>query len=335
MADFVSLLYKKVKKGESYQQITLALAKAGASQEEIEQAFRTYAFRQKLSTYMLSQKNLGHPVKETRKVLFSQGYRPEDLDFAESMLSGFVLDSKIIMIAIVAVAVCGLAFYLFSPDETERPKKLLDYQLTPEKKVLGPGDDLEFDVKLINFGYSGRFDVVLEHSIKDESGKTLDFVTETVAVETQTTKPVKIELEIGKGSYLLSSVARYQGQRADAGFSFSIGSGAEPLKNETIIDDEPVVKPRDGTTTVDVIAEMNKGLEGPNKEAVCDAQKEAVYADYCYGKLASLMNDGSYCDYIGSTENRDFCLADISVRTGDAALCDKVSSPSMRAICVA
>ncbi len=110
--------------------------------------------------------------------------------------------------------------------EVRSKKSLFDVSLNiPAKyKSLRPGDDLFFQVTLLNLGEIGKVDVLMEYEIKDFDGKIIAAFDETVAVETQASfsKTIKLPDDIASGDYVILARAKHGLSVATASDLFNV-----------------------------------------------------------------------------------------------------------------
>ena len=123
--------------------------------------------------------------------------------------------------------------------EVRTKKALFDVSLNiPARyKFLKPGDDLFFQVTLLNLGEIGKVDVNLEYDIKDFNGNIINSFEETVAVETQASfsKTVNLPDNIPLGDYVAAIRAKYGLTVSTASDLFSIGKESEKLVKYTTL----------------------------------------------------------------------------------------------------
>lgn len=115
--------------------------------------------------------------------------------------------------------------------EVRTKKALFDVSVNiPARyKFLKPGDDLFFQVTLLNLGEIGRVDVDVEYDIKDFYGNVITSLADIVAVETQASfsKTIKLPSDISSGDYVVVVRAKYDLTVATASDLFSIGKEVE------------------------------------------------------------------------------------------------------------
>ncbi|MHA1667485.1 MAG: hypothetical protein ACTSUR_02410 [Candidatus Heimdallarchaeaceae archaeon] len=119
----------------------------------------------------------------------------------------------------------------------ESKKPLFDVKVEIPRKFLTvlPGDELLATIIIYNLGVEGRADVVLEYSIKNESGIYMISESETRAVETGTSfvKSFQIPPDITLGKYALYVKAIYDDKTAISSTWFVV-SKEYPYKKENI-----------------------------------------------------------------------------------------------------
>jgi hypothetical protein len=87
---------------------------------------------------------------------------------------------------------------------------------------VAPGESLPVFIKLLNFGSDKRTDVFVVYEILDEHGERVQFMEDTVAVETTASfvKEVNIPRDVPPGRYTIRSSIRYTDQVVPATTQF-------------------------------------------------------------------------------------------------------------------
>ncbi len=90
---------------------------------------------------------------------------------------------------------------------------------------LNRGDDLFFQVNLLNLGEIGKVDVLLEYAIKDLEDKLIMKSSDSVAVETRASfsKEIVLPINIKDGDYVIFVVAKYGDSVSTSSNLFSVG----------------------------------------------------------------------------------------------------------------
>jgi len=227
MHDLVGLISGRIRRGESLADIEHCLLSKGYTQESISTALVKYYSAKKLSDYIEKTKGMGHDIKKIRPHLLKHGHSERQIQRSIELHTPRLLhrfDPRLSLVVILASVLLVFGAHAIFPLVKPVPSKLLDYEITPVKKSLAQGSALLFNAKLLNFGKNERFDVFLEHIIKDTNNVLIDYAKETVAIETQTSKLVTIPLpeQISPGVYIVVSKARYGDAFAESSFLFEV-----------------------------------------------------------------------------------------------------------------
>lgn len=113
---------------------------------------------------------------------------------------------------------------LFEPLEPEKPLLNINVEIPELNQEIFPGELIIAQIEIINFGETGRIDVVLEYIITDPENKAIYSRVETVAVETKLNliKEINLPENIDAGTYLLHVNARYGGKVASSIAEFHV-----------------------------------------------------------------------------------------------------------------
>ena len=186
---------------------------------------------QTLIPYIKEYLNKGYDINTIRGHLIKSGYSAENVDQAISTIYTGKRDNPHKLLVLPAIFIClGLvllisALFILKPNS---PKTLLDIEIESlSKSVLNPGDNLEFNVNLLNIGSDKRYDILLLHEIiNPNTNKVLTFKQETHGIETKSSKKTQIKIpeDAPEGDYILKSTADYDGKKASALLNFQIKS---------------------------------------------------------------------------------------------------------------
>lgn len=106
---------------------------------------------------------------------------------------------------------------------------LLDVKVSGDQLMYGPGEDVGFDLEVINMGSAERFDVTLLYRILDKNDISVVSKEETIAISTSTSfhKSVTLPANAPPGHYLLKVFANYNGKVATSSFSFDVAEKSD------------------------------------------------------------------------------------------------------------
>jgi len=334
--DFVRFIALEQKKGKGIAQINADMIRKGIDSATANSAIKRYLYVRRLADYIAAQKSSGYKQVQVYSVLQQRGYRQADIEQAES-LDKFHIPKVAIFASIAVLAVVAVIAVLM----LNQPEALLDYEASSEQKTYNPGDTLTFNIKLTNFGSDKRYDVVLEHRIMNNNNELIDMQKETIAVETQTTKRVTMDIpsDSKDGKYFLVTVATYENQRAESGFGFNIQTGTVqenitiiPQENKTVIIPPANITVPDDDKLKDL---LDKQQNASDDTAVdnCALEEDELYQDYCWDKLATKTNSEEYCAEISDNEKRDFCFLTIALNKLDITICERINKKSVKSSC--
>lgn len=135
--------------------------------------------------------------------------------------------TTLIAIVVIALGLIITGIFLSRPlQKPLTPTKLLDLKTSLLTTAVKAGQNLEFNIELINLGTIKGFDVYLIYNIYDSQDNLLTSKEETIALVTKasTKTTINIPSNAEEGTYQLSVIARYNGKQATAKDSFSIYS---------------------------------------------------------------------------------------------------------------
>ncbi len=187
----VSYIRMNLAKGVNAATIRMALARNGYSLQQVEQAFQE-----------ASSVHVHHTISFSPTVI------------------GLIL-------AILAGA-GGFGYFLFS--QSSSPSQLLDVEIGSVTPNLNAGDDAAIVVELTNMGSKNRYDVEVKAELVFVStGEIVASQTETIALETTSSLSISLAIpsDAQKGSYVLRVIATYDGKRAVASTTLSLGAAQQ------------------------------------------------------------------------------------------------------------
>jgi hypothetical protein len=189
---------------------------------------------QNLVMFIQNSLQQGYDINSIRNQLIQQGYSQYDVDAAIGFLYGrpqqvhhTISLSKSAIIGIIAailgVALTAVLAYMLVL-EPKAPSKLLDFETSPLKTAVKPGETMSFTIRLFNMGSTKRYDVSVSSIIYDEINKMVAKKEDTFAVEKRTTETMQITIPATAkpGTYSVKSTASYPAGKAVSSFEFSI-----------------------------------------------------------------------------------------------------------------
>jgi len=187
--------------------------------------------------YAEEQLKKGYKPAAIRQALLREGYSPTLVDGVLESVQRKTTSGKgislgtsreksafpklILILLFLVVAILGAVFV---PDLIKGKQPLLDIVATPDKFTYEQGEDLGFDLEIINMGSAERFDMVLDYRLLDEGDNKIVGREETLAISTSTSHHRNVELpdNLAPGDYVLKVFANYEGKIATSSFSFKV-----------------------------------------------------------------------------------------------------------------
>lgn len=293
-----------------------------------------------LLSYVKQQKQAGYSSAELRGILLKQGYSASQINEA---LRGGTAPKKhhflFVVAGLVVVIVIVLAYFLISKPGV--PGQLLDVETEAITSDVVAGDELSFTIELMNLGNERRYDVFLTHTVVDEGGDEVASKEESVAIETRASKTSRIPLprNLASGTYHVKTIARYNGDQADASFAFSLTQLGETIPT-------PIVTPSRSTqpssalapslrpTELDDIHELALTNRDLALELCVEEFSEQSLRDDCHLEIALTIDDGLVCGRIEESDKRDNCYVNIVLNKNDFSLCTKIQDQTLRNGCL-
>ena len=293
----------------------------------------TVVVNKQLENYVREQLKRGYSVFDIRSYLLRYGYKVQEVDEAirsasKPKLHAFVL--VLVVISVIGLVAGGVIFIVSLGEEVEeQPLQLLDVEVEGLQKTLRAGDLLGFNVELVNLGARRRYDVQLEHRIFDAQDRPVSGVLEgeEFAIETRASKKSEIVLpeDLTAGDYTLKTTAKYNGQDAEAFFSFSVAAEVGVVIGE-------VVQPDVTEQEIDEIKLL--AVESPEAaKSACVSRFEGDARDKCLFAAGLEANEAGLCEPIADLDKRDSCYFNIIFVTKDYTLCVQITDQNLRNTC--
>jgi hypothetical protein len=335
MARLEILIANLQKKGYSYSQILSELQKQGFKHDEIVAALRAETVPI-LKKTIVSWSKKGYSKEQIQKYLLSYGYHQEEID------SAFPKSYAKPVIGVTGVLVLVVIILFFTLRAPANPTELLDVTTNALDSNVQSGNALEFTVDLTNFGGTRRFDVFVTHVVRG----TAITKTETIAVETSTTKKSFIDIPstVASGNYVLDTTMSYNDQEAVSSFSFTV---AEEQVDAPVIcvenwDCEPFPQecPESGVIERSCVDTNVCGTTIAKPEMTSYCVGEAVEANVTAGVIVApevtvesisviaRKNVTQAMDLCSQAFNKDGCYTDIAISVNDAIYCSGLSDTS-------
>ncbi|MBW2964092.1 hypothetical protein KY363_01410, partial [Candidatus Woesearchaeota archaeon] len=182
--NLVSYILTQLRRGARLEDINRFLLEAGYDKAEVESSVQ-YVINiqtnpklaeeqriQQLAAYVQTQLKAGYNQQAISNFLISRGYPYYEVNSALQQATipktEVRAEHKLLVFALIAMfimtsAVTIMYFKAYTLIGIGVPEKLLDVEASQLTTIVQQGGDLTFQVKLINFGYEKRFDVVLHY----------------------------------------------------------------------------------------------------------------------------------------------------------------------------
>jgi len=243
--NLVAFILGQLRQGKQLSEINEFLIRAGYDKQEVESSVQ-YMINtqtnpklaeeqriQQLSQYIQKQMTAGYPQQAISNFLISKGYPYYEVNSAMQQAMMPVkapkLEHKVFILAMAAMIIMiGVVLSLYMKAQIKLdgvPERLLDVETEQLTTIVQQGGELNFEMKLINFGHEQRFDILLKHQVIDRETQAVVLEKqETVALSTTLERVVRFDIPdtLKPGSYVLRTDATYEDFTATSGFIFDV-----------------------------------------------------------------------------------------------------------------
>ncbi len=378
--NLVSYVIAQLRQGRRLEDVNKFLVQSGYDKAEVESAVQ-YVINtqtnpqvaeqqriQQLVGYIQKQLQGGYDKQAVANFLVSRGYPYFEVNSALQKATAppqeLKLHHKALIFAFIAMFVmtAGVTFmYLkaYTRVGVEIPDQLLDVEVEKLTTLVQQGGELTFRVKLINFGFDKRFDVVLNYNIIDrDTQDTVLEKSETMALSTTMENIVTFEIPgtMPPGDYVVRVDAVYQDFTATSGFIFNLIS--KDIAEETLeeirammpeeeenISEIPELAPTEPEGPTPVEPEEPTAEEPvtvtptvPTPEEGEPAFYEGITRQQAFDMVKStyLRNPEqalSMCREFKHQGNVDKCLTDLAKFQSDGSLCEEIEKEIAKDSC--
>ncbi|MBW2972361.1 hypothetical protein KY359_04970 [Candidatus Woesearchaeota archaeon] len=389
----VSYIISQLRQGRRLEEINRFLIEAGYDKAEVESSVQ-YVINiqtnprlaeeqriQQLSNYIQKQIESGYAPQAIANFLISRGYPYYEVNSALQQATlpkkEVKIEHKFVVFALIAMfimtaAVTVMYFKAYTLIGIGVPEQLLDVEADKLTTIVQQGGDLTFQVKLKNFGYEKRFDVVLDYKVidRDTQGTVLQ-KSETVALSTTLENIVKFNIpeDMKPGKYVLRVDATYKDFTATSGFIFDIlpKEMAQELIDE-IRKQVPVI-PENITEIPELAPEAPEAPEAvptpipapPTAEELwykgmtrqqafetvksisvrdpqraiemCNGFEITANRQACIIMLAGFKKAPAICESIEDKQHKDNCYVQMAKELGSPEICAQIQDPNVKQSC--
>lgn len=326
-------------------------------QNEVDSVIAIFSRQQQeaqLKAYINSQIALGFKPDIIKNSLRQSGY-PEDLINSAFGASNITVKHEIhfplktIIILVLLISIPLTVYFLWNPN-----KPLLDVSISANSQEYVAGQDITYNIELINMGKSKRFDANIRYTIVDSSGKILKSYSETLAVETKTTSSGKIAIPrtLLPGRYNLNVVVIYgNNQKAESSYEFEIVERLSLNNNNNINNNNVNTNQNTNNQNIDTSG-LSSGSRGNVRtfgEAMLLIKQQSLsnpqaafntclkfnninQKDICISDIAYTSNKVNFCEQISDIVKRDNCYLSF-VLSGNTQICNKISNTELKQYC--
>lgn len=190
-----------------------------------------------LFRYVEDQLKRGYTEEQIKEALLRNGYSPA---IVEGVIQSVTIkpgpyysspsDSQgtksflpILLVGVLVVAGI-IALALFAPDLFKGKQALLDVITYPDREHYRAGENVGFDVQIINMGSKERFDVVVSYKLFDSNDNLISNKEETLAVSTSISQHREMKLlpSYRPGQYTMKIIVNYDDKVASSSFSITV-----------------------------------------------------------------------------------------------------------------
>ncbi|MBN1544250.1 hypothetical protein JW898_02195 [Candidatus Woesearchaeota archaeon] len=390
--NLVSYIMAQLRQGRRLEEINDFLIRAGYEKTEVESSVQ-YVINlqtnprlaeeqriQQLADYIQKQLQAGYGQQAIANFLITRGYPYYEvnsaLQQATLLKKETKVEHKLVVFALVAMfimtaAVTIMYFKAYMLLGIGAPEKLLDVEAEKLTTIVQQGGELTFQVKLINFGYEKRFDVVLEYKVIDrETQGTILEKSETVALSTTLENIVKFEMpeDMKPGKYVLRVDATYKEFTATSGFIFDLlpkelaAERIEEIRKQVpeipeniteIPELAPIVPeaPEAVPTPIPAAPEAATWYQGKTRQQafeqvkavsvrepqkaveMCKTFRVPQHQRDCVLNIATFKKDGTYCKFLDNLQQQDNCIFQMIMETKQHNFCEQITDVNLKTSC--
>ncbi|MEM4637926.1 MAG: hypothetical protein QXK76_02805 [Candidatus Woesearchaeota archaeon] len=321
-------------------------------QNEVDSVIAIFSRQQQeaqLKAYINNQIALGFNPDIIKNSLRQSGY-PEDLINSAFGASNITVKHEIhfplktIIILVLLISTPLTIYFLWNPN-----KPLLDVSISANSQEYVAGQDITYNIELINMGKSKRFDANIRYTIVDSSGKILKSYSETLAVETKTTSNGKIAIPrtLLPGRYNLNVVVIYgNNQKAESSYEFEIVERLSLNNNNNInINNVNTNQNTENSTLITgsrnnirtfgetMLLIKQQSLSNPQAAVnTCLKFSNINQKDICISDVAYSSNRINFCEQITDINKRDNCYLSFVI-SGNTQVCDRIYNNELKQYC--
>lgn len=389
--NIVSYVLSQLRRGKKLEDINRFLIQSGYDKSEVESSIQ-YVINtqtnpllaeqqriQQLARYVQQQLDAGYEQQIIANFLISRGYPYYEVNSALQQATAprkeVKVEHKLVIVAVAVMflmtaAVTIMYFKAYTLIGIGVPEKLLDVEADRLTTIVQQGGELAFQVKLINFGYEKRFDVVLDYKIidRDTQGVVLE-KSETVALSTTLENIVRFDIPetMKPGNYVLRVDATYQEFTATSGFVFEVlpkeiaeerlEEIREELPEPVNVTEIPELAPEEVPLPEEAVPEEippppeEKFYEGKTRAqafqmvmavsvrepsraiGMCKEFRFSGNLEGCIIMLARFKEDARFCEEIEREKGKDSCYVQVIFETGQFELCGQIIDANTRQSC--
>ncbi|MBI4439349.1 hypothetical protein HY638_00075, partial [Candidatus Woesearchaeota archaeon] len=194
---------------------------------------------QRIVSFIRQSLQQGYDMNTIKNHLLQSGFQAKDVNDALNSAYNVTEVTHVHRLSPALLAVLGLigiGLLVTGVVLYTSPKpagQLLDVELEGVQMSAESGKDLIFSVKITSMGNEKRYDASLRYELLGSNGKVVAFKEETAAVETATSRTVRLQVpsRAFPGSYVVRAEAKYDGKIATAKIPATVIGTAQSVES--------------------------------------------------------------------------------------------------------
>lgn len=293
-----------------------------------------------LISYIKNQLTKGYNINSIKLSLARSGYTPEQIEAAVESAYGQPkrnFTKTLLLVgggAVLLAAVIATLILLFSGGggEIEGPvsqiqTKDVSLSLVLGQEVIKPGEDLVFEVRIVNAGSGSNFAVGVRNEIFNSAGNKIAGKEEVISLSVQERKTYEIPLNVPEGDYELKTTVEYDNKEKFKTAEFSVS-------------EEEVVVEEFETLTGGAVERINDIKDTAERDFVqaknlCLNLETVVEKDTCLFEVGVKTNQAEVCAPISDDDKRDSCYVNVALSLKNYNICNSIVNTNLKNACLA
>ena len=293
-----------------------------------------------LTSYIKNQLAKGYNINSIKLSLARSGYTPEQIEAAVESAYGQPKKNftKMLLLvgggAVLLAAVIATFILLFSGGGediagpvSQTQTREVSLSLVLEQEVIKPGDDLVFEVRVVNTGSGSNFAVGVVNEIFNSAGNKVAGKEEVISLGVQERKTYEIPLDAPEGNYELKTTIEYDNKEKFKTAEFSVS------------EEDVVVKEFETLTggAVERINDIKDTAERDHVQAknLCLNLEAVVEKDTCLFEVGVQTNQAEVCAPISDDDKKDSCYVNVALSLKNYNICSNIVNVNLKNACLA